>query len=498
MKLQTGLQVKQTQTLAMTPQMQQAIRLLQFNNLELEQYLADEVQQNPLLERQSKNDFEETSRKTSLGEDSLAVDMKIAHKEISGIGTDADYENRWDSDRPPVSQSRLHQTQKMEMNRLPGESRKLADPGYVIEQTVSQADTLRGHLLMQLREENLRQPLKSICFALIEWLDSDGYLRETDKEIIEALGIDYAQLDEAFCFLRRLTPAGVFARDLADCLSLQLQAKNLWTPAYNVLVQNLPLIMQGELATLARKCDVSHTLLNRMIHELRPLDPHPGRAFENDILQTRPPEVIIREQGGTWHVELNEESLPKILLLDGYWEELAARKMSKQDRKYLNKCYQSGQWLVKALNQRAATILQVAREITRRQHAFLEKGVHHLQPMILRDIAEELDLHESTVSRVTANKLVQTPRGVFDMRYFFSAAINHNNNGTAHSAEAVRARIKELIVAETASKTLSDEALVKALQADGIDIARRTIAKYREAMHIPNSTQRKRLAKLAG
>ena len=172
--------------------------------------------------------------------------------------------------------------------------------------------------------------------------------------------------------------------------------------------------------------------------------------------------------------------------------------MSKQDRKYLNKCFQSGQWLIKALNQRAATILQVAREITRRQHAFLEKGVHHLQPMILRDIAEELDLHESTVSRVTANKLVQTPRGVFDMRYFFSGAINHNNNGSAHSAEAVRARIKELIVAETASKTLSDEALVKALQADGIDIARRTIAKYREAMHIPNSTQRKRLAKLAG
>lgn len=500
-----GLQLKQSQSLKMTPQMQQAIRLLQMNNLELEKLVEEEVSQNPLLEKLSVNDFESAKKEYFLdGQEVLepqteseTMDTQMRNGEMLGSGEVADYENRWDVDSPVIRHA-----ERVTLET----SRELANPGQVIEESVSESQTLQAHLRAQIGDENLVASIRNTCLALIEWVDEQGYLREDDKELTETLGIDFYDLDEALGFCRKLLPAGVFARSMPDCLSLQLRDRGLWTPAHDVMLANLDMVMKADLSKLARRCDISPAQLDKMIHDLRALDPHPARAFETDVFQTRPPEVLVTKDPRTqtgWRVELNEETLPRLVVQTGYWEELAAKKMSKDDRKYLQTQYQSGQWLVRAMSQRAATLLQVAQEICCRQKGFLEKGVQALRPMVMRDIAEELDVHESTVSRVVANKLMQTPRGVFEMKYFFNTAIRASSDvgdGSGEvSSHAVRARITELIEGELqqgAKKVLSDEAIAKALKAEGMTIARRTVAKYREAMRLPDSAARKRTAKL--
>ncbi|MGC6475677.1 MAG: RNA polymerase factor sigma-54 [Parvibaculales bacterium] len=501
MKLQTNLKTKQSQNLMMTPQMQQAIALLQFNNIELDKKITEEVEKNPLLERASadgvgaeigRDGISPASGDENLdaaaGQNSGAqTDMgeQMQRGEMLGTGSDADYENRWDAE----------ETGFVEAGQI--------DPGSLIEQIISEKPSLREHLRRQIEEEVINNTLKPVCLALVEWLDDEGYLRENDAEICKALGVKVDVFREALSLCQQLQPVGIFARSLTDCLSLQLRANQNWAPAYETLLANLDLIMRGELTKLMRLCDVRPQQLDKMIHDLRALDPHPARAFASDVLQARAPEVIVYEDAGEdtgYRIELNEETLPKIVVLNGYWEELAAKKMSKQDRKYLQDSYQNGQWLVRALTQRAASILQVAREIFRQQSAFLSDGIRGLKPMVMRDVADALDMHESTVSRVVANKLVQTPRGVFEMRYFFTNSIASTDGGTALSAEAVRERIRHLIETELEmgrKKILSDEAISKILKSEGMDIARRTVAKYREAMHIPTSAERKRAARAA-
>ncbi len=501
MKLQTHLKTKQSQNLMMTPQMQQAIALLQFNNLELDKKITEEVEKNPLLERASADDVgAETGRDVmglaggdenlagASGQDASAqpdMGAQMQRGEMLGSGSDADYENRWDAE----------ETGYVEAGQI--------DPGSLIEQIVSDKPSLREHLRRQIEEEIMDPDLKPICLALVEWLDEEGYLRENDAELSKSLGVKTDVFKDALALCQQLQPAGIFARSLTDCLSLQLRANQSWAPAYETLLANLDLIMRGELTKLLRLCDVRPQQLDRMIHDLRALDPHPARAFATDMLQARAPEVIVYEdasEGAGYRVELNEETLPKIVVLNGYWEELAAKKMSKQDRKYLQDSYQNGQWLVRAMTQRAASILQVAREIFRQQSAFLSDGIQGLKPMVMRDVADALDMHESTVSRVVANKLIQTPRGVFEMRYFFTNSIGSTDGGEALSAEAVRERIRHLIETELETgrkKILSDEAISKILKNEGMDIARRTVAKYREAMQIPTSAERKRAARAA-
>lgn len=494
MKLQPQLNLKQSQSLVMTPQLQLAIRLLQLNNLELEKKIIDEVEKNPLLERERGSDDiaiasdgdmpDDIPSEPGGGETPSAMDEQMRRGEMLGTGSDTDYENRWDIEETGLG------------------AKAEQDPGAVIEQVVSEQLGLRETLRQQIHQDISDVRIKPVCLALVEWLDEEGYLREDDGELMSALGVDDKTLEYALAQCRLLTPAGVFARSLTDCLGLQLRVKGLWTPAHEAMLSNMEMIMRGELGKLARLCNVRPAELDRMIHDLRALDPHPARLFEKDVFQARPPEIIITEddrQELGYRIELNEETLPRIVVLSGYWQELADRKMSKQDRKYLQDSYQSGQWLVRAMNQRAASMLQVAREICRRQQAFFAQGISGLKPMIMRDVADELDMHESTVSRVVANKLVQTPRGVFEMRYFFTSAIASADGGEAHSAEAVRARIRELIDTELeqgAKKVLSDEAIARVLKDESMDIARRTVAKYREAMNLPTSAERKRAAKL--
>lgn len=527
MNMRTRLQAKLSQSLVMTPQMQQAIQLLQLNNLELEGALAQEITDNPFLERAGATDFESAaadspnlaakpaSHPSDMPElsdtpaaDAGGLDTGMREGQFpGGDGNDADYENRWDSDeagRQPTPA--LQALTGMHGGGAAGHD----NPGEIIEQVVCEEVSFRDYLRDQIHDNNLPDDLKYICLTLIEWLDGDGYLREPDSELCAALSLSKEQLAEAVDFLQELQPVGICARSLPDRLRLQLRENGLWSQAYAVLLKNLDLLAKGEMTIIAKKCHVKKPELSRMVSNLRQLDPKITGRFESAASQVRPPEIIVRPASAAddnaiegWYVELNDETLPKVLLLDRYWEELASHKMTDKDRKYLSGNYQSGQWLVKTLNQRAVTMLRVAREIVRQQTAFLEDGVQYLKPMILADIAEELDLHESTISRVTAGKLIETPRGMFELKFFFTSGLNRSDGGGEHSAAAVRARIEKLVMQETTPvakgvkpKILSDDALAKALQADGVDIARRTVAKYREAMGIPSSAQRKRTARL--
>jgi len=298
--------------------------------------------------------------------------------------------------------------------------------------------------------------------------------------------------------LQKFDPAGVFARSLSECLALQLREKNRLDPAMQALLDNLDLLARRDMPGLMRVCGVDAEDIAEMAAEIRALDPKPGLAFESEVTQTLVPDVFVRPNtDGGWLVELNSETLPKVLVNARYHAKVAKGAKTKADKIYLSECLNSANWLVKSLDQRANTILKVASEIVRQQDGFFAHGVQHLRPLNLRTIAEAIDMHESTVSRVTSNKYIATARGIYEMKFFFSSAIASSDGGEAHSAEAVRSRIRDLIEAEKPDEILSDDRLVEILKGSGIDIARRTVAKYREGLKIPSSVQRRRLKTLS-
>jgi RNA polymerase sigma-54 factor len=305
------------------------------------------------------------------------------------------------------------------------------------------------------------------------------------------MGCEIAQVEKVLTQLQRFEPTGVFARNLAECLAIQLRERNRYDPAMQALVENLSLLACRDIPQLLRVCRVDAADLAEMAAEIRALDPKPGLQFDGAIAQPVVPDVFVRPQAGGWLVELNSDSLPRVLINTRYYAEVSSAPRNKAAKDYLAEKYQSANWLVKALHQRATTILKVSREIIRQQEGFLRHGVQHLKPLVLRDIAQAIGMHESTVSRVTTNKYMLTPRGIFELKYFFTSAIAASGGGDALSAEAVRFRIKSLIDSE-AAEILSDDRIVEILLKDGVDIARRTVAKYREAMNIPSSVQRRR------
>lgn len=517
MSIKLKLQSKQMQSLVLTPQMRQAIHILQLNNLELNEFLAEQVNENPLLEIQDAQGFDTAQdasysdnndagsaadSKYSVAGDFLDNSFKSGNLPETHI-TDSFYENLWDSDARQDLQSRP-------INQ--GEASSYGDdninPGLVIEQSVSSVLSFADFVQQQIFDKMLESPLKEDCLTLLGWLDDEAYLLETAEELETRLEISLDRVEAAQNELRSLMPVGVAASSLADRLSMQLHHEGLWHPDFEVILDNLDLLGRGEVNLLAKKCKIRPRILLDRAETIRQLNPKITSSFKSEATQDRQPDILVfvndvaDEEYGNWRIELNDNTLPKILVLDRYWEELAAKKMPSKDREYLNACYNSGNWLVKSMNQRAITLLRVAREIVKQQPEFLEKGLDYLKPMTLRDIAVELDLHESTVSRVTANKLMETPRGIFELKYFFSVGISAKEGDQSHSARAVKERIKNLVAGETKNlkdgrpKIFSDEALALALQEDGIDIARRTVAKYREAIGIPSSADRKRAARL--
>ncbi|MGH6913245.1 MAG: RNA polymerase factor sigma-54, partial [Geminicoccales bacterium] len=362
-----------------------------------------------------------------------------------------------------------------------------------LEQVLERPVSLRDHLLAQIELE-LQDPAdRVIGAALIELLDEAGYIARDYLELAEALGCPHDRVESTLARLQEFDPPGIFARDLKECLALQLKDRNRYDPAMQVLLDNLALLARRDLPQLRKLCNVDAEDLADMIGEIRALNPKPALAFEAPALHPVTPDVFLRGQHGNWVVELNTESLPRVLVDGQYHARVSRESRTKHERDYVAECYQSANWLVRALHQRATTILRVAREIVRQQEAFFARGVEHLRPLILRDIAEAIGMHESTVSRVTTNKYIATPRGLFELKYFFTSAIASRSGEAPHSAESVRYRIRTLIANEPADRVLSDDGIADILRGEGLDIARRTVAKYREAMRIPSSVERRRL-----
>jgi RNA polymerase sigma-54 factor len=329
-------------------------------------------------------------------------------------------------------------------------------------------------------------------------VDEAGYLTGDLKAVADKLGASYADVEAVLAILQTLDPPGVCARNLTECLAIQLKDRDRFDPAMRTLVEHLDLLAKRDLAALRRLCGVNDEDLADMIAEVRHLNPKPGLALGSTTVQPIVPDVYVRAAAdGTWQVELNSDTLPKVLINQRYYAQVSKTAHSDGDKSYLADCLQTATWLVRALDQRAKTILKVSSEIVRQQDAFFAKGVQHLRPLNLKTVADAIGMHESTVSRVTANKYMATTRGIFELKYFFTSSIAAADGGEAHSAEAVRHRIRQLIDEEKAQAVLSDDKIVEQLKRDGIDIARRTVAKYREALRIPSSVQRRREKQMA-
>jgi len=368
-----------------------------------------------------------------------------------------------------------------------------------LEQVPSRETTLREHLLAQLAMEIPDPVDRAIGASLIDQLDESGYLNGPLAETAERLDCPLKRVEDVLGRLQRFDPPGIAARSLKECLALQLQDRNRFDPAMARLVDHLDLLARRDTAQLMRLCGVDAEDMADMIRELKRLDPKPGLTFDRPVLQTMIPDVFVRRDGaGGWRIELNNDTLPRVLVNMRYFTRISGKAVAKADRAYLSECLATANWLVRSLDQRANTILKVASEIVRQQEAFFNHGVRQLRPLNLRAIAEAISMHESTVSRVTTSKYMATPRGIFELKYFFTASIASADGGAAHSAEAVRDRIRDLIANETAEAVLSDDQIVEVLRRSGIEIARRTVAKYREALRLPSSVQRRRVKGLDG
>jgi RNA polymerase sigma-54 factor len=473
MALSQRLDLRQTQALVMTPQLQQAIKLLQLSNLELSTFIEGELEQNPLLER-DETPADGAAEPTPAPDEHDGDEVKL-WQEAAGSEGEGNLDLAGD---PAAWQS--HTTRDSGGSALPG-----------LDQTLTRPETLHDHLLAQLSLDSADPVDRMIGAHLVDMVDEGGYLRGELADVAERLGCAVERVAATLTLLQRFDPPGVFARNLPECLALQLRDRNRLDPAMQALLDNLPLLASRNAPALMQLCGVDADDLAEMVAELKALNPKPGLAFDTGGAEPVIPDVMVRPQGGGWAIELNSETLPRVLVNNRYYAEVSGAARSKAERDYLSERYQQANWLVKALHQRATTILKVATEIVRQQEGFFRDGVQHLRPLVLRDIAEAIDMHESTVSRVTSNKYMATSRGIFELKYFFTAAIAAASGGEALSAEAVRFRIKALIEAE-ADDVLSDDRIVEILLKEGIDIARRTVAKYREAMRIPSSVQRRR------
>jgi RNA polymerase sigma-54 factor len=480
MALSQRLELRASQSLVMTPQLQQAIKLLQLNNLELVAYVEQELEHNPLLERDERDRTDP------------AADAAGSRRGDEDDHDDRSGEQDWQA-APDAFSDDLGPEFSAGAGSAGGASGDEELSG--IDQRASQEIGLRQHLLDQVQLIFPEGPDRAIAQALVDCLDEAGYLAYPLEELAELLGAQPARIEAVLTRLHGCDPAGVFARNLAECLAIQLRERDRLDPAMRTLLDNLDLAGNRDWARLRRLCGVDSEDLSDMLGELRALDPRPAMAFEGPPVQPLVPDILMRPgRAGGWHLELNPDTLPKVLVNQRYVREIsgaASRARDKEARSYLSERLQSANWLVRALEQRANTILKVAGAVVEHQRAFFDHGVEHLRPLTLREIAERIEMHESTVSRVTANKYMATPRGTFELKYFFTATIQGADGGS-HSAEAVRHRIKTLIDEETPDSVLSDDRIVAILRSEGIDIARRTVAKYRDALRIPSSTQRKR------
>jgi RNA polymerase sigma-54 factor len=486
MALGPGLHIRQAQTLVMSQQLQQAIKLLALSNMELESVIAEELAKNPLLEARpteggaSEGVVIREDRET--GED--AADPVGSDELISALRGEAD--SPLDMD---WREAALDTDSFADVGSSGG-----ADEGFDFERLEAGQSSLSEHLLAQLHGTG--GTIGRIAVAIVNELEETGYLDTPLRAIAEGLDVGLDEAEEALALVQSLDPPGIAARSLDECIALQARVADRYDPAMARLIANLELLARGQMKDLKRICGVDDEDLADMVAELRAYDPKPGCRFAGkDDQAPSEPDVLVKRLRGGWTVELNTATLPRLLVNRRYHAELKAGPQDKASRAWLSDCLANASWLVKALDQRARTIMKVASEIVRRQQGFFESGVAAMKPLTLREVAEAIEMHESTVSRVTQNKYLLCDRGLFELKYFFGSGVG-SGDGEGAAAEAVKAAIGKLIAAETA--ILSDDELVELLKIQGFDVARRTVAKYREAMGIGSSIQRRRQRKMAG
>ena len=505
MALSTRLEFRQSQALVMTPQLMQAIKLLQLSNLDLVAYVEEELEKNPLLERVSDDDGPSAGITEANGHDAAAAPEAEGLSEWMGddlaVSRDAIEDQlgtRLDNVFPEDGGQAAATPRSDDASATYSEWASVGSGGredgdYNLEAFVSAERTLSEHLAEQLSLAVSDPVKRMIGQHLIDLVDEAGYLTGDIESVAEKLGAAPADVEAVLTTLQGFDPAGICARNLTECLAIQLKDRNRYDPAMAALLGRLDLLAKRDFATLRKLCGVNDEDLVDMVAEIKRLNPKPGLAFGSTAVQPIVPDVFVRQaQDGSFNIELNSDTLPKILLNQIYHARVSKTAAASADKSYLAEKLQAATWLIRALDQRARTILKVSAEIVKQQDAFFAHGVQHLRPLNLKTVADAISMHESTVSRVTANKYMATSRGIFELKYFFTSSIASSDGGEAHSAESVRHRIRHLIDAESAGGILSDDTIVEKLREAGVDIARRTVAKYREGMRIASSVQRRR------
>jgi len=494
MSLGPRLDLRQTQSLVMTPQLQQAIKLLALSNLEIESFIAEEVEKNPLLEAtRADGESGEVAAPPEAPAEPTATDALLAGGAAPDEpAIDVDYATE-SHQQDSIADGGGGHDGSLGLNGSVGSG---GEDGPDLDAFADTGLSLADHLLAQAGAA-IDGPDAFIAAHLIDQIDEAGYLTVPLLEVANRLGVALARVEGVLATIQTFDPTGVGARDLAECLSLQAREADRYDPCMARLLDHLDLLARGELGRLKRICGVDDEDMADMIRELRGYDPKPGCRYGGEPMQAVTPDLFVRRTAASWGIELNSATLPRVLVNRRYYHELSAGPQDKAGKAWLNDCLASANWLLKALDQRQRTIIKVAAEIVKQQEAFFLHGVAHLKPMTLARVAEAIEMHESTVSRVTSNKYLSCARGLFELKYFFTSAIQAADGGEAVSAEAVKNAIRTLIAGE-GETILSDDTLVERLNAKGFDIARRTVAKYREAMGIGSSVQRRRARSLAG
>ncbi len=495
MALGQRLVLKQGQSLVMTPQLQQAIKLLQMSSFELQSFVETELERNPLLERDEGSDAAVPPASSQQATEPDSLDTTFSKpgtaSEPASESTDFEGDNTPTIATQPMApgpqDSNWSTLRSSGQGSMDGEMPDAAE-------SVSRQETLAEHLTRQLNLHFKSASDLAIGQYLVGMVNEAGYLAVDVAAVAEQLGCTPEHLQSVLAIMKSFEPTGVFAADLAECLRLQLKELDRLDPVMDALIANLPLVAKRDFQQLKSICKASLDDIHDMVAELRKLNPKPGLAFGSEPISPVIPDVSVRAApDGTWIIELNADSLPRLIMNNQYVTRVGKGVQKEEDKAFLSSAQAQATWLIKSLDQRAQTILKVSREIVSQQDAFLVHGVQHLRPLTLKTVAESVSMHESTISRVTSNKYMATPRGVFELKFFFTNAIaSSSSDSESHSAEAVRHRIKELVANEKPDAVLSDDTLVDELRKSGIEIARRTIAKYRESLNIPSSVQRRR------
>jgi len=475
------IQLRQSQQLVMTPQLTQAIKLLTLTNLELESVIAEEMAKNPLLEMSSGDEAEGPAEEVA----DEAPALSLTDELIPGGGGEDGRPLDYDFEGQALETDSYTD---VTVSRSGGEE-------FDFERLEAAATSLSEHLLAQLHGES--GPTALLAEIIIEQIDASGYLSAPLRDIADDAGATMREAEEALALVQDLDPAGVGARSLSECLALQAKAADRYDPAMARLIDNLDLLAKGRMNDLKRICGVDDEDLADMVRELRDYDPKPGTRFSAEGAEQITPDVFVRQTRGGYSVELNTAALPRLLINRRYYQELRSGPQDKKSKAWLSECLASANWLVRALDQRARTIVKVVSEIVKTQQGFFESGAEALKPLTLRQVADAIEMHESTVSRVTSNKYLLCERGLFELKYFFGSGVaSSDGEGEGASAEAVKSAIRDIIERET--EILSDDAIAALLKQRGFDCARRTVVKYRESMGMGSSVQRRRQRKIAG